>query len=287
MNSYKNHRRFLAAVAVGAMILAGQAWASTLPLNQPRGLAIKANGDLYVANQGGDDVLVYGPKFVQLTANTITQGVSQPSGVALDAQNNLYVANGGTSSITEYLPSGQPYSAGTITGINTPWGIAVDALGNVYVSYSFTTINVYTLIDPTNQSGRGLTATYTMPTAPLAIATYGASFAWGSLSNFNLDIATYLLDGQLLNVGVYAVGSANEALAMAYDNAGDLYVGDAAGNLYFCKYGTFATTTLAQVGFGIEGIAVDNARGRIYLSNEGANQIAVYSTAGQLITVIK
>jgi hypothetical protein len=290
MNQCKNRRwvKLLAGAVLALIVSIGQAWAAALPLNAPRGLAVDAHGNLYVANQNGNQILVYGPEYVQETAKTITQGISLPTDVTFDSQNNIYVTNGGSNSVTEYLPNHTQYSVGTITnGINNPWAVAVDPLGNVYVSNNFAIVTIYSLIDPNNQFGRQEVASYTTPFPVYGIAAHGPSFAWGSVNFFNLDIASLVLTGQVGNYGVYGGGAAGEALALAYDKAGDLYVGNATGELQLCKNGTFAVSTLAQVGFSINGIAVDGARGRIYLSSESANQIAVFSTQGQLIKVIQ
>jgi len=288
MNQCKNqHWAKLAATAALVLIVSiGQARAAVLPLDAPRGLAVDANGDLYVANEQANDILIYNPNYVQRTAKTITQGIGLPTAVAFDSKNNLYVTNAGSNSVTEYLPNGTQYSVGTITtGINNPWAIAIDPLDAVYVSNDFTTITIYSLADPNNQFGRLGVVTFTLSSQVYGIAAHGPSFAWGSVNFFYLEMTSLILTGQGANV--YGGGDADEALAMAYDKAGNLYVGNASGELELCKNGTFAVSTLAQTGSSINGVAVDSTRGRIYLSNESANEIAVYNTAGQLIKVIK
>ena len=73
--------------------------AATNPLNEPQGLAVASNGDLYVANSGDSNILVFGPSYSTLPALTIIRGVSRPSGVAFDTQGNLWVSNYGADSI--------------------------------------------------------------------------------------------------------------------------------------------------------------------------------------------
>jgi DNA-binding beta-propeller fold protein YncE len=288
MNQCKKQRwaKLAAGVALALVVSTGQARAAALPLNAPRGLAVNAKGDLYVANEQANDILVYNPNYVQLTAKTITQGISQPTAVAFDSKNNLYVTNGGSKSVTEYLANGEQYSTGTITtGIDNPWAIAIDPLGVVYVSNNFSTVTVYSLEDPNNVNGRIEVVTFTPTVSVYGIAAHGTSFAWGSANFFYLEVTSLILAGQGPNV--YGGGDADEALAMAYDKSGNLYIGNGSGELDLCEHGTFGVSILAQTGFSINGVAVDSARGRIYLSNESANEIAVYSTAGKLIKVIK
>jgi hypothetical protein len=63
-------------------------WASTsfaaLQLKQPAGLAVDAAGNLYVANFGLNNILVYSPKYVQLANKTIKQNISGLEAVAMD-----------------------------------------------------------------------------------------------------------------------------------------------------------------------------------------------------------
>ncbi|MGA8490065.1 MAG: hypothetical protein WB711_06565 [Terriglobales bacterium] len=215
MNQCKTCRwaKLVAATALALIVSIGQASAATLPLNAPRGLAVDAHGNLYVANQNANDVLVYSPEYVQETAKTITQGISLPTDVTFDSRNNIYVTNGGSNSVTEYLPNRTQYSMGTITnGINNPWAIAIDPIGNVYVSNNFATVTIYSLVDPNNEFGRQEVASYTTPFQLYGIAAHGSSFAWGSVNYFNLDIASLVLTGQVGNYGVYGGGGAAEAL---------------------------------------------------------------------------
>jgi DNA-binding beta-propeller fold protein YncE len=109
--------------------------AATNPLNQPRGLALASNGNLYVANSGGNNVLVFNPNYAWVSSKTITAGVDKPTSVAFDSAGNLYVANIGTESVTQYSSAGVQNTAGTITAaINTPEYIAVDGLDNIWVN---------------------------------------------------------------------------------------------------------------------------------------------------------
>lgn len=94
--------------------------ASPYPLNEPPGLAVDSNGNLYVANEASNQILVYNANYQQLTARTITTAINAPTGVAFDPHGNLFVANLGSNSITKYSSSGTEL-AGTITqGILDP-----------------------------------------------------------------------------------------------------------------------------------------------------------------------
>src|SRR5579862_2437964 len=86
--------RFVRAAAAGTLCLgiAITAFAANNPLNEPNGLAVDSKGNLYVANSGGNNIVVFNSKYQHLAAKTIVQGVFHPTGVAVDPMGNLWVA---------------------------------------------------------------------------------------------------------------------------------------------------------------------------------------------------
>ncbi len=114
------------------------------PLNEPTGLALDSKGNLYVANYGNNQVLVYNPSYVQQTKKTITAGLNVSASLAVDSKGNLYVANYGNSSITVYDSTGKQKTGSTITnGILNPARIAIDALDDVWVNNNFDHLTMY------------------------------------------------------------------------------------------------------------------------------------------------
>jgi DNA-binding beta-propeller fold protein YncE len=59
--------------------------------SDPQGVAADAAGNIYVANTGADDVLVFSPTGTLLT--TITGGFNDPGQVAVDPSGNIYVSD--------------------------------------------------------------------------------------------------------------------------------------------------------------------------------------------------
>jgi len=105
-----------------------------LPVKEPRGLAIGANGEVYVADAGNG----YVQKFTGGGGHLVDRWVGGvPSGIAVDAAGNAYVTWDNT---VRTFTSGLTYltqwgSAGSGEGqFNIPRGVAVDAAGNVYVA---------------------------------------------------------------------------------------------------------------------------------------------------------
>jgi 6-phosphogluconolactonase (cycloisomerase 2 family) len=159
-------------------------------MNNPKGIAFDASGNLYVVNSGANNVTVYNaggslintisasmssPQYVAFNSgnlyvanysgnnvtvynaggsliNTISGSMSGPVGVKFNS-GNLYVANYGGNNVTVYNAGGSLIN--TISGsMNNPQGIAFDASSNLYVANSGAPNNVTVYNNP---SGSGTT----------------------------------------------------------------------------------------------------------------------------------
>jgi len=125
--------------------------AASPTLNNPNGLAMAANGNLYTASYGSGQVLVfasgqwgtafYGQMVLQ-PSQTLSTGLTSPVRLAFDQTSSattggyLYVADTGSAgnpaSIVAYNPSGVMQSS--YTAVTRPLGIAVDANSRVLVA---------------------------------------------------------------------------------------------------------------------------------------------------------
>jgi uncharacterized protein (TIGR03663 family) len=132
-------------------------------IEEPRGVAVDAQGNIYVADTGNHRITVYAPTGEPLrTIGSYGSGEGQfnePRGVAVDAQGNIYVADtwnarvvkldsegnflaswgegtedfgeGRRATVTDGTEAG---NAAAPLGFFGPRGIAVDAAGNVYLA---------------------------------------------------------------------------------------------------------------------------------------------------------
>jgi hypothetical protein len=136
--------------------------------NQPSGLAVDGNSNVFVADQYNNAIRKISP--VPGTTNWVvttiagqgpdTNGVANgtntaaqfnaPSGIAMDSSGNLFVADQFNNEIRKMTPSGTNWIVTTIAGqgpgktgftdgtntalFNHPTGLAVDTNGNVYVA---------------------------------------------------------------------------------------------------------------------------------------------------------
>ncbi|HTW86171.1 MAG TPA: hypothetical protein VMD91_19015 [Candidatus Sulfotelmatobacter sp.] len=101
--------------------------------------ATQASQNLFVPNESGNDVTIYGAPFTGAPTTTIS--VNAAYAVALDSKGDLFVssfASGSGGVVTEYAP---PYSTATATiasiGYGFPTGLAVGADGTLYIASDF------------------------------------------------------------------------------------------------------------------------------------------------------
>ncbi|MBD1367388.1 gliding motility-associated C-terminal domain-containing protein [Mucilaginibacter sp. ZT4R22] len=97
--------------------------------DNPRGLTIDANGDIYVADQANNVVRKITPDG---TVSTIAATFSTPTGVDIDADGNLYISDSSNGAIRKISKAGVVSTLAT--GLTFPRELRVDGTGNVYVS---------------------------------------------------------------------------------------------------------------------------------------------------------
>jgi sugar lactone lactonase YvrE len=104
----------------------------TNDVGDPFGVAVDANGALYVSDSDLSYISVY-PSGSTTQSYVLNNAVNSPQGVAVDQGGNLYVANNGANNVTEYAQgarTGAPFATFSVTA---PYGLAVDGSGNLYV----------------------------------------------------------------------------------------------------------------------------------------------------------
>ncbi|MFZ1005446.1 MAG: hypothetical protein WAN65_01330 [Candidatus Sulfotelmatobacter sp.] len=280
----------IAAALFCTFVFAASSFASS-GLSGPHGLAVDAKGNLWVANTGANNILEFNSNYMLQPNATITAGLNLPVGVAFDPSGNLWVANfqdsngGSLGSISMYNNGKQNTNATITKGIVGPFALAIDGMGNIYVSNDGNNITVYTIPAPNALPSKLIGPLSISGYSVYGIAVSAQALVWGSNTNGTIfsPPQVSLQEGQLPG---FVVGGNNTGNTLAMAANGDVYIGnnDGSVNIFTPSLVTSFFTQLNYIPFGI---AIDKARGRIYISDDVNNTIEVYSTSGALLSVIQ
>jgi sugar lactone lactonase YvrE len=209
-------------------------------LISPRGLAIDASGNLYIADFGNSRVVKVDSFGVGSVVSTPSITLSNPYGVAVDFSGNLYISDTGNNRIIKVTSSGTA-SVLTINSLghvlSSPRGISTDSYGNLYIADYGDNVVVQVTA---SGSGSDLSSTQTL-NGPADVKTRNNG-------------TVYIVDRNTVN------GS----------NTGQVIVRDSAGNSSVLLNGAAA---LQQPS----GIAV-NSLGTIYVADSGDRRVQSYQT---------
>ena len=292
----------------------GPATAATL--NAPRGVAVDARGDLFIADGGNGAVREVTPNGV---IGTLATGLGTPTAVATDAAGDVYVADAAGGTLRKVTPAG--LATTVLAGLAAPGGLAVDALGNIFVAdtghdriMKINTAGVVTTFAGNGSAsfgGDGGPATAAGLSAPagLAVDSFGTLFLADAGNNrvravspsgtirtlAGAGSATYAGDG-----GPAASASLATPSGVAVDAAGDLFIADTADNVVREVSPAGVITTVAGTGAagysgdgglattamldGPSAVAVD-AAGDLFIADAGNNRVREVSPTGLITTV--
>lgn len=253
----------------GAFVKSVDGTGSAAEFYLPRGVAIDAAGNVYVADSANHTIRKVTPAGVVTTlagvpgstgtASATPARFNEPFGVAVDSAGTAYVADTNNNAIRKVSPAGVVTTLAGGNGMGSadgtgaaarfaePRGIALDSSGNVYVA------------DYENDTIRKVTPAGVVTTLAGAVNTPGFADGTGSAARFR---------------------SVN---GIAVDGAGNLYVADA-GNRAIRKVSPAGVVTTLVDGSNGQlgeprGVAVA-ADGTVYVADHGAHVIHRISPAG-------
>ena len=266
--------------------------ATTASLNNPAGVAVDANGNLYIADQQNQRIREVSTAGIITTiagngtasysgdgAAATAASLNNPAGIAVDASGNLYIADASnhrvrmisiSNTITTVAGNGAASYSGdgttaTTASLYSPSGVAVDVNGNLYIA------------DSQNNRIRKV------PTSGIISTVAGNG------------TVNYGGDG-----GAATAASLSNPVGLALDGTGNLYITDqqnqrirevstagiittVAGNGSYGFSGDGGTATGASLA-NSSGVAVDGS-GNFYIADTQNNRIRKVSTAGSITTV--
>jgi YVTN family beta-propeller protein len=251
-------------------------------LNGPNGVAFDTAGNLWVANNTGNQVLELNPT-TGAVLNTLTTGISGPTRLVFD-DSNLYVTNFNSDTVTVYNKSLK--LTRTISGLSHPLGVAVDTYGDVYVAnnlannivaFNIAGDNVLTLTEDESDFPFSAPGALAISGQDIYVATIGGdviSYNVGNfLTAFPYEITKFTDSVSTGPTGIIVKGS----VYICYRYSNDVVKYNATGK----KLLTISSNLSLP-----EGIAVDKDN-NIYVSNAASPySITVYNSAGTLVRTL-
>jgi len=261
---------------------------SAARFNQPSGVAVDGNGNVYIADYGNclirkmtsaAVVTNFAGKAGGLGTNDGTGSTARfnyPAGVAVDTNNNVYVADLANHIVRKITQAGVVATLAGLAGstgvnngtgsaarFNTPTGIAVDTNGTVYVA------------DTYNQTIRKITPAASVSTFAGSASVSGTNNGTGTAARFNYPFA--LVVGT--NSTVYVADTYNHTVRKITP-AGAVTTLAGSPTLF----GTNDGVGSAARFYYPQGIAADNL-GNVYVADTGNQIIRKVTPAGAVTTL--
>ena len=256
--------------------------------DQPEGVAVDANGNVYVSDTGnntirkimpgGTVITLAGSPGVSGTANGTGSAAqfNQPEASAADANGNLYVADMGNHTIRKITPAGvvttlagSPGVSGSANGTGSaaqfsyPHGVAVDGSGNVYVT------------DSGNHTIRKITPAGVVTTLAGSPGGFGSADGTGSAARFANPYGV-AVDA---SGNVYVANSSNSTIRKITPAGVVTTLAGSAGNVGSAD----GTGSAARFQFPTC-VAVDGS-GNVYVADSGNNTLRKITPAGVVTTL--
>jgi len=254
----------------------------------PTAVAADAMGNVYVADKGLKEVLMYPPGATSSTAGvSIGMNLTGPTGVAVDGAGDVFIADSGSGGTVYEVPNTASglNSAGQITlsgGLGAGLSLVADGLGNVYVGSPQNAevvklVNAGVSFGPMSQTLQNIQGF----TAPSAVAVDGSN---------NL----YVVDGANLievqnGVNTTVLTTLSGATGVAIDASGSVYISSNSGTVRIpfvngaLDTNTGDWTMIAATVTNPLGLTLDKS-GNVYLADGTALNVHMVSINGIVST---
>ncbi|MGW4352080.1 protein kinase domain-containing protein [Nocardia sp. NPDC004582] len=233
-------------------------------LQRPAGLAVAANGDLYIADHGTKQVSVLRPGSDTPAALPFT-GLEYPMGLAVGPTGDVYVSDPETNRVTLLHDTAQ--STLPFTGLNQPFNIALGHDGTLYVADLLNNRII------TSNAGN-LTTLPLSVIGPLSVAVSKVGDVYVGTPNKVL-----VWNAVVRSQGFLPFTDLDSVAGVAVDDAGNIYVNDQNHHrILKLPPASHTPEVLPFTGLGVpEGIAV-SGNGDVYVADTDNSRIVVLRT---------
>ncbi|CAF0832185.1 unnamed protein product [Adineta steineri] len=269
-------------------------------LNNPRGIFVDTNLNLYVADCGNDRVQLFLSR--QVTAMTVagstatgTISLNCPSDVALDGDGYLFIVDSGNNRIIGSGPNGfrciiacGSTSGSASTQLSNPSTFSFDSYGNIYVTdqsnnrvQKFMSIPNTTYPLSFNQPNFCPSTTWYTDAITFANTIIAGSYIYGIfvsinntvyVANRDNTVVYVFLEGSVISSRNITSGS-NSPYAVYATLSGDVYVDNGAnGQINKRAVNANSSVTIMTVNNGIEGFFIDISN-TLYCSITWSHQV--------------
>ncbi len=274
----------LHGIGVGASVQVAPGLESTISgsLKTPSQVASDPGGDLFVADAGTGQVLMFAPG--STSGVSIGTGLTAPTGVAVDGAGDVFIADSGNVYEVPFGASGLN-TAGQVllvSGLGANLNLAADGIGNVYIADP-TNGRVVKLANvgasaPSNfgHSEIMLTAGFTAPSA-VAVDATGSLYVIDGTNLFELS--------GLQTTPTTLLNNLSGATGVAVDPSGAVYIASTTGTTRIPSISgvlvSASQTTVAPDMTSSSSVAIDRM-GNVYLIKGSGGGVTVVNTNSTL-----
>ena len=243
------------------------------PLSQPRGIAIDAAGDTFIADTGNHRVVKIAPNGI---ASTVGTGLSSPEGLAVDGAGNLLVADNVLNEVVN-IPAGCASAACQKTvgvGLSGQAGVAVDGAGDVFIATPTSASVIEVPAGCTSSGCQTVVYSAVSGSDPVSVAVDAAGDLF--VTDLGLERVMEVPAGCTSSACYIAIGQGwGSPQAVAVDAAGDVFVVDPANaGVVEVPAGCASTACQSTVFSGTVAVAVAlDASGNLYIPEASSNQV--------------
>ena len=258
-------------------------------LDAPKGIAVSAKNDIWVANYGGSSICEFNILGAPEQAAAITgNGLSEPQDIAIDGNGYVWVASASPSALSSFTSTGTAVTTTTSGSLSYPRNLAIDGSNNIWaINYTGSSLSEFSSSSGTPSAVTGDPFGTSVLSAPFGVAIDVNGNAWVANDVFGGQIVEFT-GSSPTTFSTHSGGGLAGPEFVAFDPSGNLWVTDYSnpGALSEFNSSGAAISTTAYSGGGLDdpdGIAIDS-NGNVWVANVYGNTISEFNSSGTAIS---